>query len=49
MCDYYDALTADRPYRPAMPVERALAVMAEEVGRALDPEGFEALKAIVSG
>jgi HD-GYP domain-containing protein (c-di-GMP phosphodiesterase class II) len=49
LCDYYDALTADRPYRAAMPVERALAVMAEEVGGALDPEGFEALKAIVSG
>jgi HD-GYP domain-containing protein (c-di-GMP phosphodiesterase class II) len=49
LCDVFDALTADRPYRAAMPVERALGVMAGEVGTALDPEGFEALKAMVSG
>jgi HD-GYP domain-containing protein (c-di-GMP phosphodiesterase class II) len=49
LCDFYDALTADRPYRAAMPTERALAVMAGEVGTALDPEGFEALTAMVSG
>jgi HD-GYP domain-containing protein (c-di-GMP phosphodiesterase class II) len=49
LCDFYDALTADRPYRAAMPADRALAVMAGEVGTALDPEGFEALTAMVSG
>ena len=49
LCDFYDALTADRPYRAAMPVERALEVMAGEVGSALDPEGFEALTAMVGG
>ena len=49
LCDFFDALTADRPYRAAMPVDRALAIMAGEVGGALDPEGFEALAAIVSG
>jgi HD-GYP domain-containing protein (c-di-GMP phosphodiesterase class II) len=49
LCDYYDALTADRPYRPALRVEHALEVMAADVGTALDPEGFEALKAMVSG
>ncbi|HSQ94930.1 MAG TPA: HD domain-containing phosphohydrolase [Croceibacterium sp.] len=49
LCDFFDALTADRPYRAAMPVDRALAIMAGEVGGALDPEGFEALTAIVSG
>jgi HD-GYP domain-containing protein (c-di-GMP phosphodiesterase class II) len=48
LCDVYDALTADRPYRPAMPVEQALAIMRREVGTAFDPEGFEALRAIVS-
>jgi HD-GYP domain-containing protein (c-di-GMP phosphodiesterase class II) len=48
LCDYYDALTADRPYRPALRVEHALEVMAADVGTALDPEGFEALKAMVS-
>ncbi|NIJ07931.1 putative nucleotidyltransferase with HDIG domain [Sphingomonas vulcanisoli] len=42
--DFYDALTADRPYRGAMPAERALAIIGEEVGRAIDPRCFAALK-----
>jgi HD-GYP domain-containing protein (c-di-GMP phosphodiesterase class II) len=49
LCDFYDALTADRPYRRAMPSDQALAIMAGEVGGALDPDGFEALKAMVGG
>jgi HD-GYP domain-containing protein (c-di-GMP phosphodiesterase class II) len=49
LCDFFDALTADRPYRRAMPIDRALSVMAGEVGGALDPEGFEALTEMVSG
>jgi HD-GYP domain-containing protein (c-di-GMP phosphodiesterase class II) len=49
LCDVFDALTADRPYRAAMPIDRALEVMASDVGTALDPEGFEALTAMVSG
>lgn len=48
VCDFYDALTADRPYRPAMSSERALAIMAEEVGRAVDPDCFAALRAVVA-
>ena len=47
VCDFYDALTADRPYRAAMPVERALAIMSGEVGRAIDEDCFDALRAIV--
>jgi len=47
VCDFYDALTADRPYRAAMPPERALAVMGQEVGCAIDPDCFEALRTIV--
>ena len=47
LCDVFDALTSDRPYRAAMPVERALAVIQADVGTAFDGEGFEALKAIV--
>jgi putative two-component system response regulator len=31
--DIYDALTTDRPYRKALPVEKALAIMREEVKR----------------
>ena len=42
--DIFDALTADRPYRAAMPVTKALAIMAEMVGTAIDPACFEALK-----
>ena len=33
--DIFDALTADRPYRPAMPVTKALSVMAEMVDTAI--------------
>jgi HD-GYP domain-containing protein (c-di-GMP phosphodiesterase class II) len=48
-CDYYDALTSDRPYRAAMPVEQALAIMDEAVGSALDPDCVAALKQTVLG
>ena len=47
VCDFYDALTADRPYRGAMPVEDALAIIEEQVGRAIDGDCFEALCAVV--
>ncbi|MFX8523723.1 HD domain-containing phosphohydrolase, partial [Acinetobacter baumannii] len=30
VADIYDALTADRPYRPAMPVEKAIRILREE-------------------
>lgn len=49
VCDFYDALTADRPYRAAMPVDDALAVIAEEVGSAIDGDCFDALRAAVQG
>ncbi|MGN6579707.1 MAG: HD-GYP domain-containing protein [Bordetella sp.] len=48
VADFYDALTADRPYRAAMPVEKALAIMENEVGKAIDPSCFEALRKFVS-
>jgi HD-GYP domain-containing protein (c-di-GMP phosphodiesterase class II) len=41
--DVFDALTADRPYRKAFPVAKALAIMAEDVGKAFDPDCFAAL------
>ena len=31
--DIYDALSTDRPYRKALPTEKALAIMREEVKR----------------
>jgi HD-GYP domain-containing protein (c-di-GMP phosphodiesterase class II) len=44
--DFFDALTADRPYRAAMPVDEALSIIGGEVGTAIDPDCFEALKAV---
>lgn len=35
--DYFDALTMDRCYRPAFADDRALAMLAEQSGRAFDP------------
>lgn len=42
--DIFDAITAERPYRGAIPIPQALEMMAKTVGTALDPECFEALK-----
>jgi HD-GYP domain-containing protein (c-di-GMP phosphodiesterase class II) len=42
--DIFDALTADRPYRAAMPVTKALAIMSEMVGMQIDPDCFDALR-----
>jgi HD-GYP domain-containing protein (c-di-GMP phosphodiesterase class II) len=44
VADVFDALCAQRPYREAMPLERALSIIAEDVPHALCPESFEALK-----
>ena len=38
IADVYAALTADRPYRAALPVSRANQVLREMAGSALDPE-----------
>jgi HD-GYP domain-containing protein (c-di-GMP phosphodiesterase class II) len=48
VCDFYDALTADRPYRAAMPQDQALAIIEGEVGKAVDGDCFAALKAMVA-
>lgn len=36
--DFFDALTMDRVYRPAMPVDVALGMLREQRGKAFDPE-----------
>jgi HD-GYP domain-containing protein (c-di-GMP phosphodiesterase class II) len=46
--DFYDALTADRPYRAAMLPAEALEIMQAEVGKAIDADCFEALKTVVA-
>jgi HD-GYP domain-containing protein (c-di-GMP phosphodiesterase class II) len=43
--DIFDALTAERPYRAAMPVTKALAIMTEMLGTQIDADCFAALRA----
>ena len=38
-------MTAERPYRAAMPAEQAVALMRDDVGTKLCPEAFAALRA----
>ena len=42
--DIFDALTADRPYRAAMPVTKALAIMSGMIGTQIDADCFAALR-----
>ena len=46
--DIFDAITAERPYRGAIPVEKTLQIMAESVGTAIDTTCFEHLKIIIA-
>ncbi|MDQ0918917.1 HD-GYP domain-containing protein [Paenibacillus sp. V4I5] len=39
VADAFDAMTSDRPYRKGMPVEKALAILAEGKGTQWDPVG----------
>ncbi len=45
--DIFDALSAERPYRPAIPVDRTLHMMQKIVGTALDPRCMDALRTAV--
>ena len=45
--DIYDALTQERPYRAAMPVEKAMGILNEESGTKLCPESVAALQELV--
>ncbi|NEU13107.1 HD domain-containing protein [Methylobacterium sp. BTF04] len=44
VADVFDALTANRPYRDAMPIPKALGIMRGEVGTSFDPDCFAALE-----
>jgi putative two-component system response regulator len=49
VADVFDALTTDRPYRPAMSPQEAIETMREEVGRGWwDPDVFAALPDLVA-
>jgi len=41
VCDAFDALVNDRPYRPRLPVDKALAVLNDGAGKQWDPEVVE--------
>ncbi len=47
IADVYEAMTAERPYRSAFTVERALEIMRLEVPRRLDREAFAALEMLL--
>ncbi len=42
--DIFDALSAERPYRPAIPLDKALDMMGKIVGSALDARCMDALR-----
>ena len=46
--DVYDALTSDRPYRPAWTADQALAEIRAQVGRHFDPAVAEAFFALLA-
>ncbi len=43
VCDAFDAMTSDRPYRKGLPVARALAELNRHAGSQFDPRAVEAL------
>jgi len=46
ICDAFDAMTSTRPYRKGMPVEKALGIIEENLGRQFDREMGELFVAI---
>ena len=48
VADVFDALSQDRPYREAMPMEKVLEIIGRESGEKLSPESVEALQELVS-
>ena len=48
VADVYEALTSDRPYRPAYPPRDALELMRPDVPGRLDGEAFAALESLVN-
>ena len=46
--DIFDAITAERPYRGAIPIPKTLEIMAETLNTAIDPVCFEALKLAIA-
>jgi HD-GYP domain-containing protein (c-di-GMP phosphodiesterase class II) len=47
--DIYDALSAARPYREALPLEKVFEILGKESGEALDADCVEGLKTLKTG
>lgn len=45
--DVWDALTSDRPYRPAWPPEKAIAYIREQAGKQFDPKVVEVFLSVL--
>jgi len=48
VADIFDAISAERPYHAATPIERTLEIMREAVGTAIDADCFAALERVVA-
>ena len=46
VADIFDAITAERPYRGAIPVPETLEIMSKSVGAAIDAQCFQALQRV---
>lgn len=44
--DIFDAITAERPYRAAVPLQKTLEIMKQSIGTAIDPDCFASLKSL---
>lgn len=49
VADIYEAMSAERPYRPRQPGEKVLAIMSRDVGTGICPECFDALRVFADG
>jgi hypothetical protein len=48
VADVFDALTHDRPYKPAWPADQAIALIRSSAGSQFDPRVVDAFLAIIS-
>jgi cyclic di-GMP phosphodiesterase len=48
LADVFDALTSERPYKPAFEVDHAVAIMSDERGRHFDPDYLDLFLAVVN-
>jgi putative two-component system response regulator len=47
IADVFDALTSERPYKPAWPLEKVLALFQEQRGRHFDPKLVDLMQELV--